>query len=284
MLSDPIQLTQFIRDNIPDISNNISNISNIYISNISNNIYNISNNFIKSFLPNKKLNLVLDLDETLIKCILPYSDEHLNRMKSCAFYLCDFKINDASYCIFFRPYLFDCLSKWNEDFNIYIYTCSLKEYCDVILNHIKLFVPSLEIYGVWSRKSINEKISLKHLHNLEINYKNTIIIDDNIKVWSNFTENVINIKTFLGPIDLSYNYILDDELLKVNKYLDDILKNKPSSFFSYYDISKLVAEYNKKYRQENWIYNGYNFTPIWHVLLNGEYKLLTQPFLKLTKI
>lgn len=213
-------------------------------------------------LGTKKLNLVLDLDETLIKCIIPYSIQHLNDMRSYMYYLCDFEFNNMTYCIFYRPYLFECLYKWSGEFNLYIYTHSVQIYCDKILENIRMHIPSIKINKVWSRGSPSEVVAPKNLDNLAINYNDSIIIDDNIKVWDHST-NVINIKTFLGPIDLPYNYIFDNELLKINKYLDIILDDIKINSFSLfknaselyisrpkYNLTKIIVKCNTKYRQE----------------------------------
>lgn len=262
---------------------------------------------------NKKLNLVLDLDETLIKCIIPYSEEHLNRLRSNTFYLCDFENNNVSYCVFCRPYLFYYLLKWSNCFNLYIYTYSYQDYCNIILENIKLYLPSVTFKGIWSRNYLNindnndnndngtgtNKVILKKLENLKLDPSNTIIIDDNVSIWLE-TSNVINIKPYFGPLDLSYNYVFDDELLKIDKYLNTILHdmNNKSLFknncFSYilnkiiksdnhnhnHNLNQIITNCNEKYRQGDWIYNDCNLQQMQYILKDGICKLLPQIYYK----
>lgn len=247
-----------------------------------------------NILETKKLNLVLDLDETLVKCVIPYSTEHYNNLKSEMYYLCDFKYDQHPYCIFYRPYLFECLSKWSKKYNIYIYTHSTRRYSDRVLEKFKLYVPSIKINKVWCRESSDENIDFKNLNNLGISHYNTIIVDDNIQIWNDFQGNVINVKQYLGPADLSNSYKNDDELLKIDKYLEIIYnkllsssssKDMLTSYFSKpkSDLIDTITECNINYRKDPWIYDDYMIFEINSIYLDGEKISLPRPFLKPVK-
>lgn len=234
----------------------------------------------------KKINLVLDLDETLIKSVIPMSNSHLSILRIKKFYLCDITINNVVYCIFSRPFLFYYLEKWSEKFNLYIYTQSAQEYCDIILEKFKE-LSSIKICGVCSRKSNTELVN-KNLQNLGIDSNNTIIVDDNYKIWDE-VDSIINIKPFFGPSDLSNKYIADTELIKVDKYLEIILDKYNEMILDKYqkpNLINLIIKSNEKYNLEPWIYDGFSFLTIKYIYDRGLQKTLMQPFFypKLQKI
>lgn len=210
----------------------------------------------------KKLNLVLDLDDTLIKSIIPVSKQDLYSLQISDNYLLDIEINGVIYCIFYRPFLFQFLKKWSETFNLYVYTHSTKIYCKAILECLKTKVSSLKIYRVHCRETQNSEIPLKNLDNLKLSRKNTIILDDNLNMWGDFTSNVLNIRP-MSLIDT------DQELIIVNDYLNvidaDYYKKSKKKFCSCtetnYDITEIIEICNFKYNCEdnNWDENQYNY-------------------------
>jgi hypothetical protein len=245
---------------------------------------------LKLSTPIKRFNVVIDLDETLIKCIRPYQDQDLTDLKSNGLYLCDFKINTVLYCIMFRPHMFDCLKSWSGTLNIYIYTNSVREYCNQILEGILQREPDIKICGICCRESKEKPMQNKDLCNLKISPKNSVIIDDNIKIW-NQRSNVMNIKTFMGPTDSSQLYAFDDELLKIDRYLKLIVeKSKVTQCMvlqnhttrititrTEYRANEVIDQYNSEYRSSSWIYDGCTLLTITFLVEDGKNIKLKQP-------
>ena len=117
---------------------NILNKSKQYLVHLNTFLGTQINIFTKSLKMSKtmKLNLVLDLDETLIKCVIPYSTQNLIDMRLETYYLCDFEFENVIYCIFYRPYLFQCLDKWSNLFNIYIHI----QYKNIAIKSSRIFM------------------------------------------------------------------------------------------------------------------------------------------------
>lgn len=151
-----------------------------------------------------KLNLVLDMDETLIHSF--YITEEIKDFEKDKLFLCGFKNDCRTYYVYFRPGLFEFLIEVEKYFNLYIYTFGVKIYADIIVNAIGNKLGKNIFTQVYTRENFyNEK---KLLFNPS-NDSNTIILDDNVKIWHK-TKNVIQIKAYYGPEEKEY--YLDTEL------------------------------------------------------------------------
>ena len=190
---------------------------------------------------NNKSNIVLDIDDTLIKCIhytKPYID-HINNFDTYSkkkifeqqpelkniikiededkddyidlLFLTSFTINNYIYLIFMRPYLREFLIYLNEHFNIYIYSLGTENYITEILKCITNFIGFNPFIKVISN-SVDNRMKNKNLLVLNIPTHNTLIIDDRADVWEFDKPNLYNIKAFNKP----YEIIEDDE------YIDDL--------------------------------------------------------------
>lgn len=178
------------------------------------------------------LNLVLDLDETLIHCI-PFTNklkiliENIEEHKN---FLFKFETCNKKYYVFYRPKLFEFLKEVSKMFKLYIFTFGSRNYAITIIEQIckKLgFNPFIKIicredFNGRPYKTLtvnmNYKINYNNIiniskitNNLDIHENNTIIIDDNISMWPYHYRNVINICPFLGPRDNFFEG--DNELL-----------------------------------------------------------------------
>ena len=140
-------------------------------------------------IPNKKFNLILDIDLTIIHAV------ESNEYKSSKKYK-DIEIkgiannNSFHYFYRYRSYLFNFIKELKNYFNFYISTLSHSEYAKQIINNFKskanIIIPSYRINSKydWNMNSknykyINELIPLSKIE--EIN--NTVILDDNIYNW-----------------------------------------------------------------------------------------------------
>lgn len=151
----------------------------------------------------KKLNIVLDLDETLIKSVIAETEDERDIYTKLPYYLFDMEYHKNYYCIFERPGLFKFLTDCYELFNIYVVTMASKRYCDNIIEFINNKLDKNIFTKVYCRDDI-EKTGYKSLTNLNISIFNTIIIDDRIDVWIDDFENMIIPEQYNGPHELNY--------------------------------------------------------------------------------
>lgn len=213
---------------------------------------------------NKFLNIVIDLDHTIIYTKVFDSSEifkiKIIKYLYSDYYLGKFVINSKTYLIFIRPYFNYFINTVSMYFNIYIYTNSHKTYCLNIINLIKNKYNNFNIVKIIYRENNNslikylrilcENIDDYHFVN-DISYDNfikkTIIIDDSTDVWLFDKKNLIDIKKFIvgednytANIDLNDNFVLD--------------KNIHNNSLIY-----LNDEFDKDNPNQYNIFNGYNF-------------------------
>ncbi len=174
-----------------------------------------------------KLNLVLDLDNTIIytyifnietqkDLIKNYLDKNEKRL------LISFEKDNYYYFVYERMYLNYFTMYISNYFNIYTYTNGQKFYHDMVINALKEKYRMFQIINSMYKTSHDDS-NLKNLEKLDIisvygknnlPYElNTLIIDDREDIWPFDRENLIKISPF-------YNLdIVDDDLL----FLTDIL-------------------------------------------------------------
>lgn len=153
------------------------------------------------------VNVILDLDETLIYSVDKYNLKLDKNMKSEYSILSKkFKVYSMSsdYFVCERPYLQDFLDFLFDNFNVSIWTAASKEYAIFIINKIILKNPKRKLdyvqFSSHCDQSEKQTGCLKHLdkffHIPYYNAKNTIIIDDNENVFEKQSNQVIHIKPF----------------------------------------------------------------------------------------
>jgi CTD nuclear envelope phosphatase 1 len=166
----------------------------------------------------KKLNLILDLDETLIHSIsrtkyrfnkqFKLSDAHITDL-----FLGHLITKDFKRVVFHRPYLFEFLENISKEYNIFVYTNGTETYAKMIIDMItsKLnFNPFLKYCCRANKKTQQMKKFVKDF-SPDITENNTIIIDD-CNVWPENIKNQIMIKKFQWPNELNHK---DDENLNI---------------------------------------------------------------------
>lgn len=211
--------------------------------------------FYQNVNPELDMNIVIDLDETIIHCIQTNIESYYNElieMENCMY---TFMIDDVNHVMFIRPYLFQFLNNLRDKFNVYISTHAHEEYAKYVVKYLSFAVPNLKICGVHYRVadtlSINDK---KTLNIFGLSHHNTIIIDDRCDVWNmNYHNNIINIKKYLGPY-CSMN-VDDDHLWTVEQYINYIHKNYITNSFhvNIYlpQIMNVYHTYNNEYESHN---------------------------------
>ena len=179
-----------------------------------------------------KLNVILDLDQTLISGEeLASFDVRKNKEKIKKF---DHNTMQNFFIIFARPHLQDFLDFLFENFNVAVWTAATKDYALFIVKNFILVKPGRKLnfifYSHHCDMSQKLKKGLKGLSMLwdvfrlkKYNENNTIIVDDNPDVLISQACNVIQIKPFYYNDRASYN---DDELnnvkmelVKINNYM-----------------------------------------------------------------
>lgn len=151
-----------------------------------------------------KLTLVLDLDETLIRCLCTSDIDIIAAHIQNPDLLLSYNYANVTYMIFKRPYLYEFLKDMSELFNLEIYTNSTKIYCETIMAMLIVNLQNNPFHKYTYRET-----NSNYLKKLETSQKNnSIIIDDRTDVWADDLDNLIMIKTFSS--------FSDDELVKLN--------------------------------------------------------------------
>jgi TFIIF-interacting CTD phosphatase-like protein len=189
-------------------------------------------------MTNKKPDIVLDIDETLIysivfdldsitsfenaccavkQCLLTRNNDlyyYKNRYSNILF-LSEFILNDCYFIIFKRPYLIEFIEILDKHFDISFYSLGFDQYIIKIINKI-IEITNIKPKNVWFNTKENYKLH-KNLCNIDIDYNNCLIIDDRMDVWVNDTNKLYNIKKFshINYIDIELKKIID----KINNYL-----------------------------------------------------------------
>lgn len=162
----------------------------------------------------KRLNIVLDLDNTLISSV------PLGKTQKCRLPFRDLK---PDYRIYERPHLQPFLSWLFDNFNVGVWTAASRSYATFVVDEFILrknrkldFI----LYDKHCNQSNDTFGALKKLRLLErigIDYsiKDTLIVDDNPEVYSAQPNNCISVI----PFDMEKNPCLsfDDELLHVKR-------------------------------------------------------------------
>lgn len=180
---------------------------------------------------NKRLNVVLDLDQTLVCAeMLENFDKKKHRQKMTHF---KYEIFDNEYIIFERPGLQDFLDYLFEHYNVAVWTAASKDYALFVIEKFILTKPERKLdfifYSYHCDMSKKIKKGLKSLCMLwdvyklkRYNERNTIIIDDNPSVLKNQEKNVIPVVEFHFEGRASYR---DSEFNKVKEILEIKAKN-----------------------------------------------------------
>ena len=166
-------------------------------------------------LPNtdKKFSIFLDLDETLIHSDFDSElDEKNNKVLKFTH-----ENEKITFNLNIRPWIYEFLSYAKENFEIIIFTASIKEYADCVLNYLD---PENNIfkYRLYRESCIPilNKIFVKDLRIIKNRLlEKMIIIDNSFYSFLNQINNGILITSF-------YNDKNDNELLNLKKYLQYI--------------------------------------------------------------
>lgn len=179
----------------------------------------------------KKINVVLDLDNTLISAIDEEEAEQIGiDVLSARQRKFTWMNMDDEFKVFARPGLQDFLSWLFANFNVSVWTAASKLYASYIIqNFVIAGKPERKLdYVLFSHHCHESKRSYKFIKSLSMmryvfpfdyDLKNTYIIDDNEEVYTAQPNKCIKIKPFNIMKAASEN---DTELVRVKKILENI--------------------------------------------------------------
>lgn len=189
---------------------------------------------------NKKT-LILDMDETLIHADFDYNYENPDRIATF-----HHEELDVSVPIYMRPGLFKFLETVSENFEILVFTASMKEYADSVLNMLdpenKFFKQRFYRHNCICVKN---RVYIKDLR-IFANRKpeNIIMVDNSMYSFTNQISNGVLINSFYNDKEdkelfnlLNYllNYLqnisdvrsVNDKVFHFNSIIDDLIKSVP---------------------------------------------------------
>jgi TFIIF-interacting CTD phosphatase-like protein len=211
----------------------------------------VNDKHISLFLPRNDdlLNLVLDLDQTLINTEVKRNDTSrkkffdriiLNRICRDNFIvqhkhnlihsskLFEYNVNEDRFVVHARKGIFMFLEELSRHFNIYIYTNALSSYAHKICKKIELGLGKNVFVGIISRLNLQSS-QMKYVNIFPyLHESNTIIIDDRVDVWdSKMYNNIIQIREYCHTPSIKH-FLDGDLILLKNLILAHVLNNKIS--------------------------------------------------------
>ena len=191
--------------------------------------YSYTNYFSKINVPEEeKLNLVLDLDHTLVYTN-DFDDKLIKIFTKNKIYYMSIRKN--------LKYFFDNLKLFC---NLYIYTTSLIGYGDVIKRELEKDF-KVKFINFYQPQSKSLQTYDKSLSYLKLKKKNTLIFDDMSDIWKNEKDIVISSKKYLDINNLGERILINYNYKGINKNTQ-FVKNYYSS--NEKDIIKLHSELN----------------------------------------
>ena len=242
---------------------NISNqIHNSSLQNLSN--YNNDKKTILDIKENKKINfnkkmLILDLDETLVhSCFKPTDNNNNNIIKPDILLKIKFHSKYHDVLVYKRPFVEEFLERMNQYYNLIIFTASVQEYADPLLDQLdKNRYIKLRYYRNSCLLDKNGKF-VKNLSTIYNDLRNVILLDNNPISYSYNKSNGLPIITW--HFDKK-----DRELLKVIPVLEflstvnDIRNYLPRfiefDMVNFTKFSILLDEINKEKEQNKYLKN-----------------------------
>lgn len=180
----------------------------------------------RRLLDERKLILVVDLDQTVIQCCVEEtigewkndpSNPNYEALKDVA----SFRLprDEKTYYVKPRPGLKDFLAEVSKLYEMHVYTMASRDYAQQVMN---LIDPDQSIFGarVLSRDENGSKEMVKALTRLfPVDTSMVVIIDDRGDVW-NWSENLIKVKAydfFVGVGDINSSFLPKQQIIEAPK-------------------------------------------------------------------
>ena len=162
---------------------------------------------------NKKLNLVLDLDNTLMYSIEFPKIPNKKDIHDYTFKILfkdinieTIRIKNEIYVFKFREGLKSFFQETNKFCNYYIYTASIMDYAKQIIEKIKNKF-KISIKGIMANKDLKNRDLYKNLEKINLKSENSIILDDNCYAWKNNLSNLLLSKRFFDYQMMNFLFI-----------------------------------------------------------------------------
>lgn len=186
---------------------------------------------------NKKINILLDLDNTLISSLAKHEEKKIHKPRMKQF---RWENMEGIYKVFERPGLQNFLDYLFDNFNVSVWTAASKLYALFIIDKFILTNSNRKLDYIFfshhCKRSKKIKATQKSLQilqdefNLPFDINSTYIIDDHPEVYKAQPEQCIKIKPFEFTDRQSFN---DDELEKnIKPRLQQIIKETPKTIYS----------------------------------------------------
>ena len=187
-----------------------------------------------------RMNIVLDLDNTLICACTPYEYNKIPKTYQKNFVNYDL---DGEFRIFARPDLQDFLDFLFENFNVSVFTAAEYDYALFIINHFLLTKPGRRLNYFFHRYHVEigeKRYGDPQIKDLRIYWEyfklpgffpcNTLIVDDLPDVQQVNPLNTLRVWPFemIEKGEANVNAIYDDVLMKVKVFLQEMLESPPS--------------------------------------------------------
>lgn len=167
----------------------------------------------------KRKTLVLDLDETLIHSLSQGSPRTLTNNNSSVI---EIKLNNIAtlYHVHKRPYCDFFLKEISKWFDLYIFTASVKEYADPIIDWLELEIPSPVFKKRFYRNDCTYRNGVGYIKDLSKFFesdelKNTIILDNSPISYALHEDNAVGIEGWINDLG-------DKELLNLLPMLQSL--------------------------------------------------------------
>ena len=211
-------VSQILKNNKNSFSKIKNEKDNIFLSEIINSILSFNlKTFFQKIKPEKKINLVLNLFNTLV-----YEDiyDEKSKIKENQF---TFSFEDKQFIISLRKnikYFFKELGKFC---NFYIYSNINENVGNTIINKLKEKF-SISFYCYYDLENLE-----KNLKYLKLNKNNTLIIDDMVNVWKSDNKITLPSKKFINEnkkeekILITLNYTDKNQMKNLKQYFENSL-------------------------------------------------------------
>ena len=171
--------------------------------------------FLKALDANQKLNLVLDLDETLIQACNMTQYPELIKMKGIPTdQLHVMNFGSQKIAIMVRPYAIEFIKRASKNYNLYIYSHGIYSYVEFVLDILdkeRLYINRDRIFKNTGQVTGHTPKELANLGFSPEECSRTLILDDQKVIWKNEGSKVICSKKFMPFKQFS-------QLQKYNKY------------------------------------------------------------------
>ncbi|XP_074276848.1 RNA polymerase II C-terminal domain phosphatase-like 4 [Silene latifolia] len=205
----------------------------------------------QAVLGQKKLNLILDLDNTLLHAKrtkkLTLEDKRRVRDDSCELH----KVEDGSKLVKLRPGVREFLKKASDMFELSIYTMGTRDYAHTMADLLALGSNQDDGGSVFWKKIISREDCThegqKGLDIVLLDRRNVLIVDDKEDVWEESCRaNVIKIAPYCFFEDEKRKREVDNELIAMDDELKKVLSTLSMVHQMFYEDNNGDGEYMKR--------------------------------------